>query len=422
MSTSGLTISNLAFGSSKLTTKHQVRERRRTVDLTAAAGPRYDTVDLLRGLSILGVVLLHTSLYLSFSGVEAGTTLPGWLQYMIFSEGGNGVSAFFAISGFLITYVFIRRFGSLASLSVTSFYRIRFARIAPLLFLLLAILSALHLCGPVSFHIRPTVGSLPHVLFAALTFQTNWFEAVHGWLPASWSVLWSLSVEEMFYLFFPLLCVAFWRRVWARPLFFGLIAFFVSFGPFARTPWYSPNGIWSYQSYLGNVDNIALGCLFGLLAHLLSKSSTFLRSRWPIVLQIAGSFLIFFIADWMWPKAIFGWRVKHALGMSGTDVTVLGLGTCMVMLGSVLRESRGSQWTLPIRWLGRYSYEIYLSHELVVVAVFALYFKFHRGPLAVWILVSVFLSGALGYCVSVFFSEPLNRRLRGAPLPAQMAQ
>ena len=145
-----------------------------------------------------------------------------------------------------------------------------------------------------------------------------------------------------------------------------------------------------------------------------------MRSRWPILLQIAGASLIFFIADWMWPKVLFGWRIKHALGVSGTDVTVLGLGTCLVMLGSVVRNSEGSPWTLPLRWLGRYSYEVYLSHELVIIAVFALYFKLHRGPLAVWILATIVLSGVVGHYVSVLFSEPLNRRLRGAPLPAQL--
>ena len=390
------------------------------MDLAVAAGPRYDTIDLLRGLSILGVILLHASLYLSFSGQTVGTTLPKWVQYMIFNEGGNGVSVFFAISGFLITYVSIRRFGSLSDLSVKSFYRIRFARIAPPLFLLLTLLSVLHLYGPPSFHISPQIGSLPHALFAALTFQTNWFEAVHGWLPPSWTVLWSLSVEEMFYFLFPLLCVSLLRRVWGRTVFFLLLTSLVGFGPFARTPWYSPNEIWAYQSYLGNLDNVALGCLFGLLAHRLSKSSEFMRSWWPILLQIAGASLIFFIADWMWPKVLFGWRIKHALGVSGTDVTVLGLGTCLVMLGSVVRNSEGSPWTLPLRWLGRYSYEVYLSHELVIIAVFALYFKLHRGPLAVWILATIVLSGVVGHYVSVLFSEPLNRRLRGAPLPAQL--
>lgn len=420
MSTSGLFTGDWNFGSGHIEAAATTGERQETRALTAAAGPRYDTVDLLRGYSILGVVLLHVSNYLSFSGQPIGDSFPKWLKYLVFSEGGNGVSAFFAISGFLITLMSIRRFGDLAGLSLRSFYRIRFARIAPPLLLLLALLSVLDLYGPAEFHISPSVGSLPHVLFAALTFQTNWFEAVHGWLPASWTVLWSLSVEEMFYLVFPLLCASLLPRRWGKPVFFALLVFLVGFGPFARTPWYTPNEIWGYQSYLGNLDNVALGCLFGLLAHRLSKSPSFLRSRWPLYVQIIGSIMILFIVDWMWPMVIFGWRVKHVLGKSGTDVTVLGVGVCLVMLGSVLRDNRGHRITLPIRWLGRYSYEVYLSHVLVLIPVLTLYLRIHRGPIAAWVIAGVLLSGVVGRYMSVLISEPLNRRLRGAPLPSQL--
>ena len=421
MSTNGLAIGNLVLGSSgDAEVASLAGPRRETRAVTAAASPRYDTIDLLRGYAILGVVLLHISILLSSSGQTVGASLPKWLKYMIFTQGGNGVSAFFSISGFLITLVSFRRFGKLESISLKTFYRIRFARIAPLLFLLLALLSVLHLYGPAGFHIRPSVGSLPHALFAALTFQTNWFEAVHGWLPASWSVLWSLSVEEMFYLFFPLLCAILLPRRWGKAIFFAVLVFLIGFGPFARTPWYTSNAIWGYQSYLGNLDNVALGCLFGLIAHRLSMSSSFLRSRWPLYVQILGSAMILFIVDWMWPRVIFGWHIKRALGTSGTDVTVLGLGVCLVMLGSVLRESRGSRLTLPIRWLGRYSYEVYLTHDLVIIALFTLYTKIHHGPVTAWIIAAIVLSGVVGHYISALFSEPLNRLLRGAPLPSQL--
>lgn len=212
------------------------------------------------------------------------------------------------------------------------------------------------------------------------------------------------------------------RNRWNRPIFFGFLVFLIGFGPFARTPWYTVNDIWAYQSYLGNMDNVALGCLFGLLAHRLSKSSWFLRSQWPLYLQIAGAVLILFIADWPWPSVILGWHIKHVLGRSGLDVTVLGLGTCLVMLGSVMTNSRASRWTLPLRWLGRYSYEVYLSHELVVIAIMTLYLTVHQGPITLWIVGTVLLCGLVGYLVSVLFSEPINRRLRGAPLPAQLTQ
>ena len=391
------------------------------IAVTATATPRFDTIDLVRGLAILGVVLLHASLYLSFSNYQVGASLPKWLSYMLFSEGGNGVSAFFAVSGFLITFVSIRRFGSLSKLSPKAFYQIRFARIAPPLLLLLAVLSVLHLTGPPAFHINPACGSLAHALFAAVTFQTNWFEAVHGWLPANWTVLWSLSVEEMFYLFFPLFCLAFARKRWSRPLFSVVLVGLILFGPFARSPWYTKNDIWAYQSYLGNMDNVAMGCVFGLLADRLSRSRHVALTHWPRLFQLAGVALILFIADWYWPRVIFGWHIKRAMATSATDVTVLGLGTCFVMLGSVLKESHGTLATAPLRWLGRYSYEVYLSHEFVVIGVMSLFLRLQKGPIAVWIVATVVLSGGLGYLISRFISEPMNTRLRGAPLPAKLS-
>jgi peptidoglycan/LPS O-acetylase OafA/YrhL len=221
--------------------------------------PRFDTVDLLRGFSVLGVVLLHDAIFLRGAGRPVGKTLPAWLRFIIFSNGGNGVSAFFAISGFLITFISIRRFGSLGQVTPLRFYRIRFARIMPPLLLFLGILSVLHLSNVRAYHIKPTVGTLPQALSATLTFQVNWFEAVHGWLPPAWTVLWTLSVEEVFYLFFPLLCFALMKKQWSRPVFIALLFGLVIFGPFARMPWYTTNRIWNYQSYLGNIDNIALG-------------------------------------------------------------------------------------------------------------------------------------------------------------------
>lgn len=364
--------------------------------------------------------MLHVSLFLSNSNYEVGKNLPHWLRYVIFSSGGNGVSTFFAISGFLITFISIRRFGSLRHIVAKTFYQIRFARIAPPLILLLLTLSILHLANIADFRIKSSVTTLPRALFAALTFHLNWLEAVHGWLPATWTVLWSLSVEEMFYLFFPVLCIALLNRRSGLPAFITLLCCLILFGPFARTPWYTKNDIWAYQSYLGNMDNVALGCLFALLTDRLGRSERFLRSRWPLCLQVLGAVAMLFVVFWAWPRVLFGWHIKHALGHTGTDVTLLGFGTCLVMLGSVLRQSTGSSLSFPVRWLGRYSYEVYLTHEFVVMGVLSIFIKLHRGPIALWISAVIILSGALGFVLSRTISEPANRALRGAPLPVNL--
>ncbi len=109
------------------------------------ASRRFDTIDLLRGLSILAVILLHVALRFSFLHLSLRPILSPWLYHLLLSNGGNGVTIFFAISGFLITFTSMQRFGDLGKLSPRIFYRIRFARIGPPLFLLLAVLTVLHL-------------------------------------------------------------------------------------------------------------------------------------------------------------------------------------------------------------------------------------------------------------------------------------
>ena len=104
---------------------------------------RLDGVDVLRGVSILAVIVLHVYIRLRGYGFKPATDWPRWLFHLVFLNGNNGVTIFFAVSGFLITLTSLRRFGSLAEMRARVFYRIRFARIAPLLLLVLAVLSAL---------------------------------------------------------------------------------------------------------------------------------------------------------------------------------------------------------------------------------------------------------------------------------------
>jgi len=376
------------------------------------ATSRFDGVDLLRGLSIIAVILLHGQIRLHSYSPWIRAMRSNWLFDIFFWNGDNGVTVFFSISGFLITLTSLRRFGSLANMRAAVFYRIRFARIAPLLLLLLAVLSLLDLIHANGFEILPSCSTLPRALLAALTFHINWLEAAHGYLPANWDVLWSLSVEEMFYLFFPLVCLALlrWRR--GMSTFVVLLFLLVAMGPFARTVW-TTNPIWQGTSYIGGMSGIAFGCLTALLTeHLQRTNPVRLYARALLMIQIAGSLLMLLIVvrpHWQWVRF---------LGRSGTDDTVLSIGNCLVMLASVLRGCAGRAWAEPIRWFGRHSYEIYLTHEFVVVWMTLLYGKVRWGWPLVWIAAEVVLAAPLGALVARWFSEPMNRLLRGAAPPS----
>jgi peptidoglycan/LPS O-acetylase OafA/YrhL len=381
--------------------------------MTRSSAPRFDRIDLLRGFSILSVVLFHSSSFLAISKYPFGTSLHWRIYHVIFRNEGNGVSIFFAVSGFLITLTSIRRFGSLSRMMQIKFYQVRFARVAPLLLLLLLALSVLHLANLPSFHINSKVSTLPQALFAASTFQINWLQASHGMLPPCWSVLWTLSIEEMFYLFFPIVCVVFLRGRRGSAAFVFVLICLTLFAPIARSSWYTKNELWSYSSYLANVGNIALGCLFAMLTHRLEATSRFIKSRWPQFIEMTGALLILFIVFGGWPRDTKGWRVRHSLGEIATDVMVLGIGTCLVMLGCVTRQSIGGRLTAPLRWLGRHSYEVYLTHEFVVISVLSFFFQVHRGPIGLWISAVVILSSLVGFLMARLVSEPMNRVLRG---------
>src|SRR5580698_732855 len=117
-------------------------------------GERLDAIDLLRGLAIFFVLMNHINIRLLGADVLYTRFLPAQLVHFLVWNGQLGVQMFFAVSGFLITSITLRQ------VSLRDFYRLRFARIAPLLFLLLVILSALHFAGIHHFVVSPETGGL----------------------------------------------------------------------------------------------------------------------------------------------------------------------------------------------------------------------------------------------------------------------
>ena len=314
-------------------------------------------------------------------------------------SGQYGVQIFFAVSGFLITSTSLRRWGAPSGVSPQAFYLLRVARIAPLLLLLLLVLALLHFTGSHWFLVTDKMGGLGRALLAALTFRINVLEARIGYLPGSWDILWSLSVEEAFYLGFPIACLLLGRGRW----FFVLLAVFVAMGPFARTVWAHGNEVWQEYSYLGGMDAIALGCLTALLVPKLQLSR-----RSAVLLQSAGAALILFILG-------FSIAVEHlGLARSGLGMTIIALGTCMVMAAVAQSTSTSLSILRPLMWLGRRSYEIYLTHMFVVIGCFVLFIDLGAPAIGVPVMfVAVILgAGVAGEFVRRFYSEPANRYLR----------
>jgi peptidoglycan/LPS O-acetylase OafA/YrhL len=371
---------------------------------TQAASPlrswtRLDGVDLLRGLAILMVLMNHVNMRLLFARVPYTRGMPQQLVSSLVWNGQFGVQIFFAVSGFLITSTALRRWGSPTSVIVRDFYLLRFARIAPLLLALLAVLSVLHALHFRNFVVSAETGGLGRALLAALTFHVNVLEARRGYLPGSWDILWSLSVEEMFYLFFPLV----FRLLGRGRLLVGLLCALVVIGPLGRTVLAHGNPVWKEYSYLGGMDAIALGCLTALL---LRKR----RLARPVLLTMGsvGALLMIFILCFSIEANRWG------LERSGLSMSIVALGACMVIAASSQSQWRSPRALAPLRLLGRRSYEVYLTHMFVVFGLFAVFVAAGKplGAVPVLFVTVIVCSGLVGELVARFYSEPMNRRLR----------
>jgi peptidoglycan/LPS O-acetylase OafA/YrhL len=366
---------------------------------SAPSWTRLDGVDLLRGLAIFFVLMNHVNMRLLAAKVPYTRGLPPQLVSSLVWNGQFGVQIFFAVSGFLITSTTLRRWGSISNINVRAFYQLRFARIAPLLLLLLSILSGLHLAHVNGFVVSQKTGGLGRALLAALTFHINLLEAHRGYLPAAWDILWSLSVEEMFYLFFPLAC-----RLFRREKFFLLVLLiFVVLGPFARSRAFNHNPVWREYSYMGGMDAIALGCLTALF---LARRHLSRITLWT--LGVCGTALLVF-------SLCFSIRAyTWGLGRNGLNMTILAAGTCMFIAAVAQTQWKAPRFLTPLLMLGRRSYEIYLTHIFVVLGFFSLFLaagKPMRYVPALFIAV-ILMAALLGELVARVYSEPMNRWLR----------
>ncbi len=361
--------------------------------LPAAARPgpaRFAGLDGLRAIAVLTVIAFHL----------APGALPG---------GYLGVDLFFVISGFLITALLLREHDKLGRIRLVDFWRRRARRLLPALgVLLLACCSAALLLGG-----NVLVGLGRQVLGAA-TFSSNWLSIAGGHSyftesnPELFRNLWSLAVEEQFYLVWPLALLALllvpsrWVRV-------GIVAALAVGSIAAMALLYLPGGD-ATRVYYGT-DTHAFGLAIGAVLAIASQTWSAQPLAWPrwlratlptLGLAAVGGLLA--LSASMRDDAPFAYQGGLAL------VSML---TALAIAGAVMPDSplgRGLD-VQPLRWIGERSYGLYLWHWPVFVLLMAALPDLPPEGLTGWAL------GGIAFAVTVpaaalsyrFVEQPIRK-------------
>jgi peptidoglycan/LPS O-acetylase OafA/YrhL len=236
----------------------------------------------------------------------------------------------------------------------------------------------------------------------------NWIDGHYGWSPPGWGILWSLSIEEVFYLAFPLVCLLFRSE---KTLPWALLALIVV-GPINRV-YYADDQPWGAYAYLSGMDGMAFGCLAALVSARVRVSERALRSS-----LVAGAVIAILVV-------VFCNEDHYHVGLAryGLNVTALELGVALMLvpLGKGVGNRALSFGTSWLRSLGRWSYEIYLFHMLPLILIMIWFKQSERSGATIVATYFVMLAACivLGALISRYFSEPLNRRLRGQPDPGR---
>ena len=301
-----------------------------SVSFDTASSSRVSRIPALDGLRAVSVLLV-------FIGHMAGTRGAFALTGTLGRIAGFGVDIFFVISGFLITSLLCGELDRYRSISLKAFYIRRILRIFPAFYTYLAVLTLLTLAGIVR---------VTHLQFlAAVTYTVNLWPRGMGWLIAH---LWSLSVEEQFYLLWPSV-MAYGMLRGAKTIALATVILC----PVLRAVAYSLGVRFTGQFPLV-ADTLAIGCLLALYR------ATLHRKQWYLAILQSRLCFLFPVAALLmnsYPAGRVGAPLQSAVNF------------CIAITIDYLITNSGSRVTVFLNrpsliYTGMLSYSLYIWQQL----------------------------------------------------------
>ncbi len=245
-------------------------------------------LDGLRFYAFLGVFLCHTlPVHETF---YRGLHMPlPWLWVPLVLSGSAGVDLFFALSAFLITSLLLRERQETGGISLRLFYTRRILRIWPLYFLVVALGIVCALTIPNFWYYTQ---SLPWYYVAGyLLFVSNWVYAVFGAPQSICAPLWTVSIEEQFYLIWPVFAKMLSRR---GMMVAGVVTFLFATASQIAIVVSGVRGDFTYFGSTSRCDSLALGIILALSVERLPKLKRGLR-----LLLVASGLIGLLFSSWV---------------------------------------------------------------------------------------------------------------------------
>jgi peptidoglycan/LPS O-acetylase OafA/YrhL len=327
--------------------------------------------------------------------------------------GGLGVTIFFFLSGYLITTLLRREFASTAEISIKHFYIRRSLRILPPMYLTLGLA-----CFVVSF--LPSMRSATWLgILSTLGYFYNYANLIHNdpaRLPAGIGVIWSLMIEEHFYLVFPFAYSRLLRSCLTRyqqaallgSLCLGALLWRCCLVLVLHTPVLTlPR--WTYSATDARFDSILWGCILAIVWNpVFGDGSPRLNRNAG---KLAGGGLLLLAATLMIRNPILRETARYSL----QSIALLPIFYYCVAQPNAWMN-RALQWP-ALRWIGWLSYSMYLIHEFLFELIED---RFHFGaPVKT---IAVFALAVLYALILRYLVEQPSRGLHKALASRRTAQ
>jgi peptidoglycan/LPS O-acetylase OafA/YrhL len=301
----------------------------------------FEGLNGLRAMAVLAVVISHITIHLDFFGLDNGIfgynkngTPMGWLA------GAYGVTIFFTLSGFLITYLLLRE-QQIQPVNIRNFYMRRVLRIFPLYFLFLILTLFTYLLFNIKFELK--------ALLQCMFFAGNVPADIGRKLPLL-GHYWSLGVEEQFYLFLPFFLIYSRNKLLRNTICLAVLLFGIRV-----ICWiiYKNKGDFSLNFIMGTSRYHLL--VFGSIVAILyfQKNEKFINLVTKKSIQIL-SWAIFLL--FCYNKVIF--PLSHELVAVATG--------CIIIAQIIGKNKLINLETKVLDFIGRISFGIYITHNLII--------------------------------------------------------